>query len=212
MLNKIDVNNILSEYPRPQFWRNSYINLNGLWDYSVTNGTTPDNYTEEIIVPFSPECELSGNVTKPKADEFLWYKKEFTLPDNFNKGRIILHFGAVDWHACVILNGVKIGEHKGGYTSFCFDITQHLKAENNTLLVKVFDPQDTAPQSRGKQKINSSGIWYTPQSGIWQTVWLESVPATYINSVDIIPDFENSKVYITVNCNKNRGEYYYRKL
>ncbi len=203
MLNKIDINNVLSEYPRPQLWRDSYINLNGLWNYCVANENEPLKYTEKIIVPFSPECELSGEVTAPKPSEYLWYKKEFTMPKNFNKGKILLHFGAVDWHATVILNGEIVGEHKGGYTSFYFDITQYLKSEGNVLVVKVFDPQDTAPQTRGKQKINSGGIWYTPQSGIWQTVWLESVPSTYIQNVDITPDFENAKAYITVKCNED---------
>ncbi len=201
MTKKIDTNNILSEYPRPQLWRDSYINLNGLWDYCVTSGSAPEKYSEKIVVPFSPECELSGDVTKPKASDLLWYKKEFEVPSDFNKGRVMLHFGAVDYHAFVSLNGENIGEHKGGYTSFSFDITQYLKSENNTLIVKVYDPSDTKPQSRGKQKINSGGIWYTPQSGIWQTVWMESVPDTFIKSVDITPDFDNSKAYITVNCN-----------
>ncbi len=203
MVNKIDVNNVLGEYPRPQFWRDSYINLNGVWDYCVTSGHQPEKYNEQIIVPFSPECQLSGDVTHPKPSEYLWYKKEITLPKNFNKGKVLLHFGAVDWHACVFLNGEKVGEHKGGYTSFCFDITQYLKDEANVLVVKVYDPQDTAPQTRGKQKIDSGGIWYTPQSGIWQTVWMESVPSTFIQSVDITPDFENARAYITVNCSKN---------
>ncbi len=203
MVDKIDVNNILSEYPRPQFWRDSYINLNGLWDYSVTSGNQPEEYIEKIIVPFSPECELSGDVTQPKPNEYLWYKKEFTLPEDFNKGKVFLHFGAVDWHTIVSVNGELVGEHKGGYTSFYFDITKCLKKESNTIIVKVFDPQDTAPQSRGKQKVKSGGIWYTPQSGIWQTVWLESVPEVFIKSVDITPDFENSKAYITVNSNKD---------
>ncbi len=202
MLKKIDTSNVLSEYPRPQFWRDSYINLNGLWDYSVTEKNQPNEYNEKILVPFSPECELSGDVTKPKFNEYLWYKKEFTLPKDFNKGKVLLHFGAVDWQATVFINGENVGEHKGGYTSFYFDITKYLK-EDNTLIVKVFDPQDTKEQSRGKQKINSGGIWYTPQSGIWQTVWMESVPDVFIKSADITPDFKNSKVYITVNCNKN---------
>ncbi len=203
MLNKIDTNSVLSEYPRPQLWRESYINLNGVWDYCVTGGEQPKKYIEEIIVPFSPECELSGNVTTPKSNEWLWYKKAFTLPKDFNQGKILLHFGAVDWHACVLLNGQNVGEHKGGYTSFCFDITKYLLDGENVLTVKVFDPQDTAAQARGKQKINSGGIWYTPQSGIWQTVWMESVPSTYVKSVDINTDFENSKAYITINCNSD---------
>ncbi len=203
MLNKIDVNNVLSEYPRPQLWRDSYINLNGVWDYCVANEDEPQIYNEKIIVPFSPECELSGDVTVPKPSEYLWYKKEFTLPENFNKGKIILHFGAVDWHTSVFINGKNVGEHKGGYTSFNFDITQYLKSEDNVIIVKVFDPQDTAPQTRGKQKINSGGIWYTPQSGIWQTVWIESVPDDFIEGVDITPCFEKSKANIIVRCNRD---------
>ncbi len=200
---KLDINNILSEYPRPQFWRDSYINLNGVWDYCVNAGEVPKEYNEKIIVPFSPECELSGDVRKPKASEYLWYKKEFNLPKGFNKGRVFLHFGAVDWYSCIFVNDNKVGEHKGGYTSFYFDITPYLKEEDNILIVKVLDPQDTKEQSRGKQKINSGGIWYTPQSGIWQTVWLESVPDVFIKNVDITPSFKNEKVVIKVSSNED---------
>ncbi len=198
---QLDLNNILTEYPRPQFYRDSYINLNGVWDFQVTNGSDPTQYTEKIVVPFSPECELSGDVTKPSPTDTLWYNRTFSLSPDFNKGKVFLHFGAVDYHATVSLNGQKVGEHKGGYTSFYFDITSQLIDGENTLTVKVTDPSDKGHQSRGKQKTNSGGIWYTPQSGIWQTVWLESVPEQYIKSVDITPDFENAKVFITVNSN-----------
>ncbi len=195
--------NVLKEYPRPQFARDSYINLNGLWDFAVTQHTQPESYGEKILVPFSPECELSGSVTVPKANENLWYRREFTLPEGFNKGRVFLHFGAVDYETKVLVNGKQVGAHKGGYTSFSFDITQFLVDGANQLLVNVVDPCDTQELARGKQKTVNGGIWYTPQSGIWQTVWLESTPETYIKNVDIIPDFDEATVEFKINSSSD---------
>ncbi len=197
----LDKNKILQEYPRPQLRRDSYINLNGEWDYCVTNGEKPLEYNEKIIVPFSPECELSGNVTKPTPEQTLWYKKNLSLPRGFNKGRVLLHFGAVDWHTEVFINGNLVGEHKGGYTSFSFDITDFLEKKESELVVKVVDPSDTGHQPRGKQKTKNGGIWYTPQSGIWQTVWIESVPENYVISIDYAPKCKDEKISICVNTN-----------
>ncbi len=193
---------VLQEYPRPQMERDSYCNLNGLWDFCVTNGEEPTSFSEKILVPFSPECELSGNVQIPQANQSLWYRRNVILSKNFNRGRILLHFGAVDWHTQVFVNGTKVGEHYGAYTAFSFDITDYLRENENELLVHVIDPSDTGTQPRGKQKTKRGHIWYTAQSGIWQTVWLESVPQTYIQALEIVPNRELESVQITVVANE----------
>lgn len=187
----------LSEYPRPQFVRDSYISLNGTWDYSIRKtDNMPGVYTAQITVPFSPECELSGVSRVIKPDETLFYKKCFTLPDGFNKGRVFINFGAVDQVATVFLNGKEIGTHTGGYTPFKFELTDYLSAVGveNTLVVRVKDYTDTRSYSRGKQKMKRGGIWYSPQSGIWQSVWLESTPETFLERVKITPDYDNEQV------------------
>lgn len=186
----------LPEYPRPQFVRDSYLNLNGTWNYVIkNNGNLPSKYMAEITVPFSPETELSGVCRMLKPNEFLFYCKKFTLPEGFNKGRVFINFGAVDQIATVYLNGKELGTHKGGYTPFRFELTVALlKNEENTLVVKVQDFSDTKSYSRGKQKSKRGGIWYTAQSGIWQTVWLESTPAEFLESVKITPDYDNEQV------------------
>lgn len=186
----------LPEYPRPQFVRDSYFNLNGTWNYIIkSNGNMPSKYMAEITVPFSPETELSGVCRMLKPDEFLFYQKKFTLPDGFNKGRVFINFGAVDQIATVYLNGKELGTHKGGYTPFKFELTDALlENEENTLVVKVQDFSDTKSYSRGKQKSKRGGIWYTAQSGIWQTVWLESTPVEFLESVKITPDYDNEQV------------------
>lgn len=187
----------LSEYPRPQFVRDSYISLNGTWDYSIRKtDNMPVVYTAQITVPFSPECELSGVSRVIKPDETLFYKKCFTLPDGFNKGRVFINFGAVDQVATVFLNGKEIGTHTGGYTPFKFELTDYLCADGgeNCLVVRVKDYTDTCSYSRGKQKMKRGGIWYSPQSGIWQSVWLESTPETFLERVKITPDYDNEQV------------------
>lgn len=187
----------LAEYPRPQLVRDSYICLNGPWRYALSqDGSLPQSFDGTIIVPFSPESELSGADFKLNPNEHLFYKRCFTLDKDFNQGRVILHFGAVDQWARVSLNGSVVGEHLGGYTAFSFDITDYLADDGNELLVEVVDLSDTSYHSRGKQKTNRGGIWYTAQSGIWQTVWLESVPRDYIKSLKIVPLYDKSKVHI----------------
>lgn len=187
----------LAEYPRPQLVRDSYICLNGPWRYALSqDGRLPQSFGGTIIVPFSPESELSGAGFKLNPNEHLFYKRCFTLDKDFNQGRVILHFGAVDQWARVSLNGSVVGEHLGGYTAFSFDITDYLADDGNELLVEVVDLSDTSYHSRGKQKTNRGGIWYTAQSGIWQTVWLESVPRDYIKSLKIVPLYDESKVHI----------------
>lgn len=187
--------NPLSEYPRPQFVRNSYINLNGKWKCEFSKSKKlPNEFNTDIIVPFSPETPLSGVSRVLSPDEYLHYEKKFELPENFNKGRIFIHFGAVDQIATVYLNGTEIGTHKGGYTPFTFELTDYIKQDENVLNVTVKDYSDTKEYSKGKQKFKRGGIWYSPQSGIWQTVWLESTPAQFLERVKITPDYDNEQV------------------
>lgn len=192
---KIDKNCPLAEYPRPQFVRNSYINLNGSWKCEFSKSSElPSDFKTEITVPFSPETPISGVGRVLEPTEYLHYEKRFNIPSDFNKGRVFIHFGAVDQIADVYLNGVHIGSHSGGYTPFSFEITDNIKEGENRLNVTVRDFSDTKQYSRGKQKFNRGGIWYSPQSGIWQTVWLESTPKEYLHSVKITPDFDNEQV------------------
>ncbi len=194
---QLDKNNVLAEYPRPQLRRDSYLNLNGPWSYAVTKSDAfPQAYDGEIVVPFSPECALSGVERAVGPDDYLWYRRALTLPAGFNIGRVLLHFGAVDQTCEVFVNGQSAGGHSGGYTAFTLDITAFLKEENE-LVVRVRDESDTSYHSRGKQKTARGGIWYTPQSGIWQTVWCESVPDEYIRALVIKPLFDAGAVSVT---------------
>ncbi|MBQ9228363.1 MAG: glycoside hydrolase family 2 [Eubacterium sp.] len=186
----------LSEYPRPQFVRDSYISLNGEWSLAFTEGEElPSAYEYKITVPFSPEAPLSGVNRVLKHSEYLVYEKRFTLPEGFNRGRVLLHFGAVDQIAKVLLGGKLIATHHGGYTPFTVELTDYLTDGENTLNVIVRDLCEDNEYSRGKQKTKRGGIWYSPQSGIWQSVWLESVPKEYIHSVRITPDFDHEQVH-----------------
>lgn len=184
----------LSEYPRPQFKRDSFINLNGEWELEFCESEElPLSFGYKITVPFSPETPLSGVQRALKPEEYLIYKKEFDIPNGFNKGRVFINFGAVDQIAKVYLNGEFVGSHHGGYTPFSFEITEQIK-EHNVLIVTVRDLTEANSYSRGKQKTNRGNIWYTAQSGIWQTVWLESTPTEYIDYVKITPNFDRSSV------------------
>ena len=185
----------LQEYPRPQFVRDSYINLNGEWELEFTKSEDiPEEFSYKITVPFSPECPLSGVNRVLTAEEFLVYKKVFSLPEGFNKGRVFINFGAVDQIAKVFLNGKKAGEHRGGYTPFTLELTDYLTDGENTLNVIVQDLCEANEYSRGKQRTKRGGIWYSPQSGIWQSVWLESTPEDYIKSLRITPDLDSEQV------------------
>ena len=195
----LDKNNVLQEYPRPQLRRDSYLNLNGLWDYVFTD--TPDiprHFEGEILVPFSPESELSGVGRALQPGEYLWYRYMSELPEDFNQGRLLLHFGAVDQIATVWVNGYELKRHAGGFTPFSVDITEAVKSRRLIILVCVQDFGDYSWHSRGKQKSKRGGIWYTPQSGIWQTVWLESVPENYIRGLRIKPHFDTQQVELWV--------------
>ncbi|MFA5481716.1 MAG: sugar-binding domain-containing protein, partial [Bacilli bacterium] len=189
----------LSEYPRMQLVRDSYLCLNGTWDYLISNSDeVPSIFLNQILVPYSPEAKLSGVKCILSPGEFLIYRRFFSLDDGFNKGRVFLHFQAVDQIAKVYLNGHLLGEHIGGFLPFSFEIQDYLRP-SNTLVVIVKDDTDTSYLSRGKQKLKRGGIWYTPQSGIYMPVWLESTPSKYISSLKITPLFDEKKVEIVVS-------------
>jgi hypothetical protein len=195
---KLDPNHVLEEYPRPQMKRGSWLNLNGAWDYAITDTDSPPvEYDGKIIVPFSPESVLSGVSRTLLPSQTLWYTRTVCRPDGFAGGRVLLHFGAVDQLAAVFINGRELGTHTGGYTPFTYDVTACLE-EENTLVVKVRDFSDSTYHARGKQKTDRGGIWYTAQSGIWQTVWMESVPGEYIESIKITPLFDTGEAELTV--------------
>ncbi len=188
----------LSEYPRPQLVRDSYLCLNGKWEYAIRKEEDiPTSFDGEIIVPFSPETTASGINKMVTPEGYLFYRLVFKLDKSFIKDKVLLHFTAVDQIANVYINGIHLGQHIGGYLPFEFDIKPYL-TEENTLIVKVKDYTDTKEYSRGKQKIKRGGIWYTPQSGIYMPVWLESVSSSYIRNIKITPDVDNSSVKITV--------------
>lgn len=195
----IDQNAVLKEYPRPQLVRDSYLNLNGKWDYAITDTSdAPKAWDGEILVPFSPESELSGVGRTLQPNQWLWYRRSFTLPKGFQRGVTLMHFGAVDQDATVYLNGVEAGSHQGGYNAFTLDVSALIKEGENTLCVRVTDETDAGWKTRGKQTQKRGGIWYTPQSGIWQTVWLESAPVNYIKELLFTPSKDAASVEVTV--------------
>lgn len=191
---QVNPDNVLPEYPRPIMERTEWKNLNGLWDYAIIEKGkhSPSVFDGKILVPFAVESSLSGVAKTVGAEKELVYRRSFDVPSSWKGKKVLLHFGAVDWKTDVWVNDVKVGSHTGGFTSFSFDITEALQGKNNTLLVKVWDPTDKGYQPRGKQVSRPEGIWYTPVTGIWQTVWLEPVSESYIQDLRITPDIDNS--------------------
>ncbi len=197
----------LPEYPRPQMARPAWTNLNGPWQYAITSrdAPAPQTWDGEILVPYPVESLLSG-VQKPLLPgQRLWYRRSFADPRDELRGRVLLHFGAVDDECAVWVNGAPVGEHRGGYLPFSFDITAALTAGENTLLVAVCDPSDTGLQQRGKQVLRPRGIWYTAVSGIWQTVWLEVVPETSIEALRLTPDLAAGTLAVEVRLHGTQG-------
>ena len=175
---QIDPNNVLPEYPRPIMERPQWMNLNGCWDYAIVpkGMEAPAVYDGKILVPFAVESSLSGVGKRVGGEKEVWYNRIFNVPEKWNGMNVLLHFGAVDWKTDVWVNDIKVGEHTGGYTPFSFNISSALKKGGNKLTVRVWDPTDKGVQPRGKQVERPEGVWYTPVTGIWQTVWLEPVP------------------------------------
>ncbi len=205
----LDPTMVHQEYPRPQMIREDWKNLNGLWNYAITSADAEDSQCEDgkILVPFAVESALSGVGRTVTDQEALWYEREFTVPFSWRGDRILLHFGAVDWHAQVYVDGNFVGEHKGGYSPFSFDITDQLASKcKHTLKLKVLDTTNQSWQPRGKQVNNPHGIWYTAVTGIWQTVWLEPVSESYVKTYLAVSDIDNSTLKVNVDVKLQEGE------
>ena len=200
---KLDKSNPHGYYPRPSFKRESFFSLNGLWDFEINESSYKADYKDKILVPFPPESRLSGIDRIVGEKEYMHYKKCFTLPDGFKKVKTVLHFGAVDTVCEVILNGNILGKHEGGYLPFEFDVTEALTEGENLLILNVKDGIDKR-FPYGKQTYKRGGMWYTPVSGVWQTVWLESLPENHLKSLKITPDINSVKIETEGGCEKKR--------
>ncbi|GAA1807629.1 glycoside hydrolase family 2 protein [Agromyces neolithicus] len=203
----IDPERVLAEYPRPQLVRDSHLNLNGYWQYAISaDARRPASWDGRILVPFSPEADLSGVGRQLQPGEHLWYRRDVRLPDGFLRERVLLHFGAVDQSCRVYVDDALVGSHSGGYLPFSIDVTEALAdGDVHTLVVDVVDPSDTSFHSRGKQSLERGGIWYTAQSGIWQTVWLESVPELHVRALELRPVLADETIEVVVEASDGAG-------
>ncbi len=197
--------NVYKDYPRPQMVRKgNWMNLNGLWDmaFSDTSSKEPVNYHRQILVPFPVESALSGVKEKLTPTQFLWYKRKFRYTVK-NSGKVLLHFGAVDYKAWIFINGKEVGTHEGGYTSFSFEISKYLMSGENEIVVKVYDPSNDGIGPHGKQVLNPGNIYYTASSGIWQSVWLENVPHDFIENYAVESHMDMGTVECRIAASEN---------
>ncbi|MCP4763367.1 MAG: hypothetical protein GY870_16465, partial [archaeon] len=205
------------EYPRPQLVRKEWKNLNGLWNYRITSNkmnfeefNNQKSFDGEILVPYPVESSLSGVKKALLPTDYLWYHKTFKLNSKWTDKRILIHFGAIDWKSTIWINKKLIGTHLGGDVAFTYDITEAINSDfeqENEIIIQVWDPSDDGNQERGKQKLNPSGIFYNALSGIWQTVWIEPVPKTYIENIRLIPDIDNSEISVKINTNNSTDKF-----
>lgn len=206
---QVNPEKVLPEYPRPQLQRDAWVNLNGLWKYAITDTAEaqPEKYEKQILVPFALESSLSGTGEQLMPNQYLWYNRTFSVPADWKGQRILLHFGAVDWKTDVYVNGQLLTTHIGGFTPFTVDVTSALKkGKKQDLTLRVFDPTDASEQPIGKQRLVPQDIWYTPVSGIWQTVWMEPVAmVNYIESVNTDYKMNGNQLTILPKCNQNAG-------
>lgn len=206
---KLDLKNVLPEYPRPGMERSEWQNLNGEWEYAICpkEQAEPERFDGKILVPFAVESSLSGVGKEVGAENELWYRRSFSLPSSWKGKEVLLNFGAVDWKADVFVDDVLIGSHVGGYTPFTLNVTPYLnEKKQHKLVVRVWDPSDKGFQPRGKQVSKPEGIWYTSVTGIWQTVWLEPVSSSHVTSVKAVADIDCGVMNVTVEASSSSSE------